>query len=78
MNPDESLQLMELMRKLKRSGTTILLVEHDMRVVMGISDRIVVLNRGKMIAEGSPGQIAANEQVIRVYLGDGGVTRAGA
>jgi len=78
MNPDESLQLMELMRKLNRSGTTIVLVEHDMRVVMGISDRIVVLNRGKIIAEGSPDLIAANEQVIQVYLGGGGVTRAGA
>lgn len=69
LNPDESQRLMELIRKLKTSGITILLVEHDMKVVMGMSDRIVVLNHGELIAEGTASEIVRNEEVIRVYLG---------
>lgn len=69
MNPDESMRLMDLIKELKRWGITVLLVEHDMKVVMGISDRVFVLNHGEKIAEGTPTEIAHNEDVIRVYLG---------
>lgn len=70
MNPDESVQLMHLIRQLRDSGITVVLVEHDMRVVMGISDRIIVLNRGQTMAQGTPAEIAVDKDVIRVYLGD--------
>ncbi len=76
MNPDESRRLMELIQKLRRFGITVLLVEHDMKVVMGISDRIIVLNYGKKIAEGTPVEISRNEDVIRVYLGHSSLTGA--
>lgn len=69
MNPEESDEMMELIDKIRRLGITILLVEHDMRVIMGISDRIVVLNFGEVIAEGSPKEIRENDKVIEAYLG---------
>ena len=55
MNPAETVELMELIRKVRDRGVTVLLIEHHMRVVMGISDHIVVLDYGKKIAEGPPG-----------------------
>jgi branched-chain amino acid transport system ATP-binding protein len=69
MNPEESHTTMKLILALREQGTTILLVEHDMNVVMDISDRIVVLNYGKKIAEGSPREVRENQDVIEAYLG---------
>lgn len=69
MNPQESLELMEFIRTLRDKGFTILLIEHDMSVVMNVSDRIYVLNHGKLIAEGLPDEIANNPAVIDAYLG---------
>ena len=68
----------ELLGKIRARGITILLVEHDMRMVMGVSDRVVVLNQGTIIAEGTPEEILRNPEVIRAYLGQGaGQRRAG-
>ncbi len=69
MNPEESRSTMELIRALRNQGITILLVEHDMNVVMDISDQIVVLNYGRKIAEGSPKEVSGNREVIEAYLG---------
>ena len=69
MNPQESHELMEFIRFLKKTGYTVLMIEHDMSVVMNISDRIYVIDHGKPIAEGLPEEIAKNQKVIDVYLG---------
>jgi branched-chain amino acid transport system ATP-binding protein len=69
MNESESRALMELIRQIRARGITVLLIEHDMHVVMNLCDRIAVLNFGKKIAEGTPAEIQANEEVIQAYLG---------
>jgi branched-chain amino acid transport system ATP-binding protein len=69
MNHDETMRAVAMVRKLRERGLTILLVEHDMTAVMKISDRIVVLNFGQKIAEGTPQEIQRNDQVIEAYLG---------
>jgi ABC-type branched-subunit amino acid transport system ATPase component len=69
MNPAESRALSELVRRIRERGTTVLLIEHHMRVVMGISDRVAVLEYGRKIAEGTPEEIRNNPDVIEAYLG---------
>jgi branched-chain amino acid transport system ATP-binding protein len=76
MNATETARFMRLLDRLRGLGVTILLVEHDMPLVMGVSDRIVVLNYGRIIAEGPPAAIQGNPEVIRAYLGQGAKKRA--
>jgi branched-chain amino acid transport system ATP-binding protein len=71
MNPVETRSFMGLIARLRAEGVAVLLVEHDMNMVMGVSDRIVCLNHGRVIAMGAPGEIQKNEEVIRAYLGTG-------
>jgi ABC-type branched-subunit amino acid transport system ATPase component len=68
-NPAEKQRLMQLIRDIRDAGNTVLLVEHDMKLVMGVCDRIVVLEFGKKVAEGTPAEIQANPVVIAAYLG---------
>ena len=72
MNPTETEELMRIIRRIRdRFGITILLIEHDMHLVMGICERIVVLNYGRKLAEGRPAEISNDERVINAYLGGG-------
>ena len=69
LNPSEMLASMELIQSIRDSGITIIMVEHLIKAVFGIANRMVVLNAGELIAEGTPGEVANNERVIDAYLG---------
>ncbi len=69
MNPEETGRMMELMRRLSDRGVTLLLVEHDMQAVMGLCERITVMNFGSLLAEGDPEEIRENAEVVTAYLG---------
>ena len=69
LRPNEADRIAAVLRALRAAGVTVFLIEHVMRVVMSLADKIVVLHHGEMIAEGSPAQVAANQRVVDSYLG---------
>jgi len=72
LNATESREIDEVIKKVAASGVTVVLVEHDMKMVMGISDHILVLNYGRKLAEGTPAEVRANPEVVAAYLGGQG------
>jgi branched-chain amino acid transport system ATP-binding protein len=70
LNPAEIARMVEVIRRIRSQGVAILIIEHLMQAIMGLSDRIIVLNSGQKLAEGTPAEIAGNPAVIEAYLGD--------
>ena len=70
LNPAEIAQSMELISRLRDNGITIFMIEHVMKAIMNVCDRIIVFHNGSKIAEGTPGEVASNQTVIRIYLGE--------
>jgi branched-chain amino acid transport system ATP-binding protein len=71
LNPTEIVEIVEIIKKIRASGVTVLLIEHVMQAVTSLAERVYVLNQGRMIAEGTPAAIAENAQVVEAYLGHG-------
>ena len=70
LNPRESSEAIDLIKQIRERGTSILIIEHVMSVIMGVSHRIIVLDHGEKIADGTPHDVVNNQQVIDTYLGD--------
>ena len=70
LNSTESIELIESIQQIRERGVTILMIDHDMQAIMKVANRIIVLDYGRKIADGEPGEVSRNEAVIQAYLGD--------